>query len=135
MPYRRREPVGADAVGRELQQSVVVHAAGRQQRLRAGQIVVGQQNPSSTSYYQWATAASGGPLDLASSDGTGWSSRNAAYGNAWLTLDVQNSLNVTDLSTTGTAGYTFGQPADQVSRGQLFLDTAITSLDGRKQPG
>jgi hypothetical protein len=92
-------------------------------------IVAGQQNSSSTSYYQWATTASSGPLDLASSNGTTWSSRNAAFGNAGLTLDVRDSLSVTDLATTGTAGYTFGQPDDQVRRGQLFLATGITTLD------
>ena len=92
-------------------------------------IVVSQQNPSSTSYYQWATTASGGPLDIASSNGTNWTGRSTAFGNAWLTLDVHNSLSITDLATTGTAGYTFGQPDDQVSRGQLFLATGITTVD------
>jgi len=92
-------------------------------------IVASQQHPSSDSYYQWATTASGGPFDIASSNGTNWSSRTAAFGNAWLTLDVRNPLSITDLATTGTAGYTFGQPDDQVSRGQLFLATGITTLD------
>jgi len=96
---------------------------------RSYAIVVGQQNPGSSAYYQWATSAAGAPLGMASSNSGSWSDRSAAYGNAWLALDVENSLSVTDLSTTGTAAYTFGQPSDQVRRGQLFLDTGITTLD------
>lgn len=92
-------------------------------------IVVSQQNPGSASYYQWATTAGSGPLDVASSDGTTWTNRNTAAGNAWLALDVENPLSSTDLATTGTAGYTFGQPGDQVRRGQLFLATGMTRLD------
>jgi hypothetical protein len=93
-------------------------------------IVVSQRSASSTAYYQWATTGrSGGPLDLTSSDGTRWTNRSAASGNAWLALDVKDSLSVTDLSTTGTAGYYFGQAGDQVGRGQLFIANGITSLD------
>ncbi|MFI9380067.1 hypothetical protein [Kutzneria sp. NPDC052558] len=92
-------------------------------------IVVGQQHNSPDAYYQWATTGSGGPLDMAAYNGSTWTSRSVQFGNAWLTLDVQGSLALSpDLSTDSTASYYFGQPTDQVSRGQLFVDTGITTL-------
>jgi len=92
-------------------------------------IVVGQQQTSPDAYYQWATTGSGGPLDMASYNGTAWTSRSVQSGNAWLTLDVQGSLALSpDLSTDETASYYFGQPSDQVARGQLFVDSGITTL-------
>ena len=46
-------------------------------------IVVGQlQHTSTDSYYQWATTGRGGPLNMASHNTTGWTSRNAELGNA-----------------------------------------------------
>jgi hypothetical protein len=94
-------------------------------------IVVGQLHTSTDSYYQWATTGSGGPLRMASQSTNGWATRNSELGNAWLTLDLQGSRTMSpDLSTSGTASYYFGQPGDQVSRGQLFVDTGITTLRG-----
>ena len=90
-------------------------------------VVLGQTSPSG-SVYEWETSGSGGVYTFEKYNGTSWINESN-LGDAWLTVDVEgDSVAAANLAGDGAGAYTFGQSSDQVTRGQMFLDTGVTQL-------
>jgi hypothetical protein len=95
---------------------------GQQYAVVLSQVTLG------TADYVWETSGSDGVDTFEKYTGSGWTNESD-LGNAWLTVNVSgNSIMAANLANNATAAYSFGQSTDQVTRGQMFVDTGIKQL-------